>query len=387
MILKLSNPVAVALLAALLFCGGQGTGAPQRADSRPAPALPPLLGLTPDPAREPIAPARPQLRAAGAGILLRYAGASFAPPELERSKDEARTLAAGLAILARSKGADFASLASQFSDDAVSRAQGGFLGTFRFRRDTSGIARVLMAIDIGCVAGPVDAPEGFYILKRVPIEELSFRGILVSWGGADPTGRVLRTKDEAHVRAEELWERIRNNPAAFDDLVERESDDPLVPEKHGYVSPAPRGEIHADLESALLKTKVGECAPPVETPKGYVLFKRIAVVWATFDALLVQYRDAQNAGLKVVRSRDEAKARAESILELVRKPGCDFGALVKEYSDDEADQIRAGRRSMGVSAGSPPFVQAVIDHAEGESFIVESKLGFHVMRRVTTTPE
>ncbi|MFN0207199.1 MAG: peptidylprolyl isomerase [Planctomycetota bacterium] len=343
---------------------------------------PRVFGAVSDPAREPQAPARTQFRACGFGVKISYVGAVSAPPHVTRTREEARALAGAISILARSQGSNISEIARAHSDDAASREQDGFLGTFRVAKDTDAVGRALLGMKIGCVAGPIDAREGFYIVERVAMQEFAFQGLLVVWGGIDPMGRVLRTKEEAKIRAEELWSRIERDPQAFDALIKTESDDPLAAEKNGYTNPAARGEIHPDTDKVLLNTTIGALAPPFETPKGYLIIKRIPVEVVTFDSLLVQHRDVSGTALGITRSRDEAKERADAILKEVESPNADFASLAKQYSDDPADALRAGRRTLGVSLGSPVYVRAVETLKIGEATIVESKVGFHVIRRV-----
>jgi len=80
-------------------------------------------------------------------------------------------------------------------------------------------------------------------------------------------------------------------------------------------------------------------------------------------------------------SKDEARAKAQSILERVRN-GEDFGKLAQEYSDDPGSRTKGGDLgyfSKGMM--TPPFEQAAFSLKPGEiSGLVETQFGFHIIK-------
>lgn len=379
-----TNPALRLALALALACAGSHSAfaAQESASSQKAPSV---LGRVPDPAREPHAPAHTVLRAAARLILITHQESQIpygsTARRSTRTKDEARALAGALSIVARSKGADFEALAREWSDDTASAPLGGFAGTFRAAKVNDVVGRNVLQIDLNCIVGPIDAQQGIYIIERIPVEEISWQQIVVTWGGVPNMRPVVRTRDEARARAADLYQKLKADPAAFESIAIANSDDPNVQERLGRISPVPRGEAAAELEAELLKSAPGEVHGPVETSIGYILFRRLPVEMITIDSLLIMHRDAKGSPITIVRTREEARARAEAVLAEAQKPNAQFARLVEEYSDDEADRLRKGRRTLGVSEGSSAHVRAIAAVPEGSAILYDAPQGFFVMKR------
>ncbi len=98
--------------------------------------------------------------------------------------------------------------------------------------------------------------------------------------------------------------------------------------------------------------------------------------------VLVQYMGAERAGNAVVRTREQARAVADKVLERARA-GDDFSRLAVDYSDEPGAAQRGG--SLG-RFGHGQMVRAFEDAAfaldvGGVSDIVETSFGFHVIKR------
>lgn len=98
--------------------------------------------------------------------------------------------------------------------------------------------------------------------------------------------------------------------------------------------------------------------------------------------VLVTYKGAKGAPKNTVRSKADAKKRAEEVVTKA-KAGADFSDLAKEYSEDPGSRERMG--SVGKFTRdkmTKPFSDAAFGLAVDQvSGVVESEFGFHVIKR------
>ena len=98
--------------------------------------------------------------------------------------------------------------------------------------------------------------------------------------------------------------------------------------------------------------------------------------------ILVQWEGAERS--TATRTKDEARALAEKALAEARKPGADFAALAKDWSDEKDSAAKGGFVGLfGRGGMAPEFERAVESLRDGEiAGPVESKYGFHVVQRL-----
>ncbi|MBN2191814.1 MAG: peptidylprolyl isomerase [Polyangiaceae bacterium] len=97
-------------------------------------------------------------------ILVAYAGAQRAKPEVTRTREEAQAQAEALLAELRA-GADFAAVATRASD-CPSAARGGALGTFRHKMMVRAFSDAVAALEIGQIGCVVETEFGFHIIFR-----------------------------------------------------------------------------------------------------------------------------------------------------------------------------------------------------------------------------
>lgn len=99
--------------------------------------------------------------------------------------------------------------------------------------------------------------------------------------------------------------------------------------------------------------------------------------------ILITHKESRrpsDAGAK--RSKDEARAFAESILAQAKSPGSKFEDLAKKHTEDPSGKDKAG--DLGFferSTMTKPFSDAAFSLAKGElSNLVDSEFGFHIIK-------
>lgn len=155
--------------AALLFAACTTLTEPPSSSIGP-PTHPPTPTAAAQPTAPPPAPAptpaQPQGETVAAShVLIAYAGAMRADPNIKRTKDEAKKRAEEIMTRAR-KGEDFAKLADDASDDPSAKMNHGSLGRFTRERMVKPFADAAFALRPGDVSGIVETPFGFHVIKR-----------------------------------------------------------------------------------------------------------------------------------------------------------------------------------------------------------------------------
>ena len=98
--------------------------------------------------------------------------------------------------------------------------------------------------------------------------------------------------------------------------------------------------------------------------------------------ILIMYQGSMRAPESVTRTKEEAKALAEEVLQMVQA-GNDFAELATQYSDGPT-KVRGGMLSpFGRGKMAPSFEDAAFALKKGEvSGVVETDFGYHVIKRV-----
>lgn len=98
--------------------------------------------------------------------------------------------------------------------------------------------------------------------------------------------------------------------------------------------------------------------------------------------ILIAYKGAKGAQGSIIRSKADAKKRADEI-DAKAKGGEDFSALAQQFSDDLGSRDRQG--NLGKFPRSkmvPQFADAAFALAVGQvSDVVETPFGYHIIKR------
>jgi parvulin-like peptidyl-prolyl isomerase len=282
-------------------------------------------------------------------------------PEIRRSRDAALELAQNIAREATRRPDAFSRLASEHSDDPVTRASGGSLGgisalqLYRWPMVLDAIA----ALPVGEVSNPVETERGFHVFYRRPPpeeERVSGQRIIIAhddapWIEVGARGGIpTRSREQARALAQTVYEQASAAPAAFERLVEQYSEHQDAA-RAGYFgtwssresSPFPR-----ELET-LRGMAVGQLAPPMETLFGYAILKRIDRPERD-DLAMARIELRYNPQLKATEAGSQRATldQARSLIDVLEQHPERFEELQKQYCCDVVSRVRAGRSPTAI---------------------------------------
>jgi len=203
-------------------------------------------------------------------IFVPWKGAERAPPEVSRTKEEARARIDEAAKKLEG-GASFADVAKEFSDDG-SKARGGGLGVHPKGAVFPALEIAVLALDEGKVSGPVESPFGWHLLKRGSVIRASH--ILITWKGAESApADVTRTKEEAKKLAEETAAELAKGGDFAKLATERSSCESR--KQGGDLGSFGPGDVAVTFQGAADALKPGETSGLVETEFGFHIIRRV----------------------------------------------------------------------------------------------------------------
>jgi parvulin-like peptidyl-prolyl isomerase len=311
-----------------------------------------------------------------------------------RTRDEARTLAERVAAEAKAPGADFEALSRRYSDDKVSDAQGGFLGYFERGKMTPQFQEAVERLREGELSGVVETPFGFHVVQRLSRAEADAilaktRAVVIAavfgWKGASKDPGVVRSKETALDDATKTMEYLRTG-GTFESIPPVYG---AVPFAGGWQARVfPRGGMKPEyraLGDEAFATAVGNVSRPIETPIGYVVFRRMPFFRMHVQHLLVVYKGGAVPDPSITRSKVEARARAEAALKRYEADPSSWSQIVREMSDDPSNSASDGDLAAVKEPGVfvPSFDAAIAPLKVGEhTKVFETPYGFHIARRV-----
>jgi parvulin-like peptidyl-prolyl isomerase len=222
-----------------------------------------------------------ELKRIGArALIVTYKGAKHAPPEVTRTRDEARERASMVASIARMAGQDFAELSLKYGDRAVLPEEAG-AGVLVERGNGMLDPRVeaeAFGLSLEEASIPVETDAGFVIVQRTqtppePVAEIGARHILIAYHGAqraDPA--ITRSREEAKALAENLVQEVRDGKD-WDALWQEHSNEPGG-RPGGDLGMFSRGQMVPEFEQVAFTLEIGQTSEAVETPFGFHVIQR-----------------------------------------------------------------------------------------------------------------
>jgi parvulin-like peptidyl-prolyl isomerase len=210
--------------------------------------------------------------------------------------------------------------------------------------------------------------------------------LIVAWVGAEGgDASVNRDEATARARAEELRGKLVSGTAVAD--LAGESDEPKTKAKRGAMGTFKNEEWpekYAALKDAVFALQVGEVTEPVKLPFGWAVAQRCAIEKIHTAHILIRYKGAKNAEKAIKRDKAAAQKLAAKVLEEAKKPGADFAALAKKYSEDGSAERGGDLGSVGRGMFAPAYEDAAfaLKQARDLTAVVETDFGFHIIQRV-----
>ncbi|MBI4993071.1 MAG: peptidylprolyl isomerase [Candidatus Magasanikbacteria bacterium] len=185
---------------------------------------------------------------------------------------------AGEALKKAKVGADFGGLVKEYSDDVVSKNNGGYLNFVNKNSpyfDLFGWAEKAKEGEISKEF--VDSYEGLNVLKRGTErdgqEEVKASHILICYLGAKNCDTPLYNKEKAQEKAQELYNQA--NAGNFAQLAKDNSTDQGSKDSGGDLGWFGKGKMVKEFEDAVFGAQAGQIVGPVETQFGFhIIYKQ-----------------------------------------------------------------------------------------------------------------
>jgi peptidyl-prolyl cis-trans isomerase D len=148
-------------------------------------------------------------------------------------------------------------------------------------------------------------------------------------------------------------------------------------------------QLPEDYKNFLMTAKIGEVGGPFKTGNAYQLIKlsKSKEIADSINSshILISYKgtDVASTNPDITRTRDEAKALADSILNMAKSNPANFTKLVAQYSDDLGSKVKDGNIgwvSKNAQNLATEYLQFLNTHEKGEIGLTESKFGFHIIK-------
>ena len=143
--------------------------------------------------------------------------------------------------------------------------------------------------------------------------------------------------------------------------------------------------INKTVSSAIFKGSKGAVFGPYKD-QGFFKISKIMAVKKMPDSakashILIPFIGAQRATPDVIRTEEEAKKLADSILKVVKRSSSKFARLAKDFSSDKGSSEKGGSYDwFNYSRMTPKFRDFVFEGKRRDIGVVKTPFGYHVIK-------
>lgn len=219
---------------------------------------------------------------------------------------------------------------------------------------------------------PITVPKA----NQPEVEEIAADMIVIAYQGARSNKtNIFYTKETALPVAKALVDLARRKDQNFQKLVDLYSD---LPEQKRLPQIRKAENLPEFLKPAL-HLKEGQVSDPIDSPIGFLIFKRVPLEFVTASHILISYKGAVRS--QDTRSKEEAQKLAQEVLKQLRQ-GADFEKLATTYSTGPSKGEKGHLGKFPRGAMAPEFDRAVFAIKPGQiTDVVETEFGFHIIKR------
>lgn len=254
------------------------------------------------------------------------------------------------------------------------------------RRPLLSTLGVIVLLALACGRAPTSGAEPGSAAAAVPpaasaepreTKYAATEVLIAHVGAAGARSSVTRTEADAHTRAIEIWRRATAGES-LEALAKEQSDGSEGP-RGGAIGTYRTGTMIPAFEQAIAAIEVGAITAPFQTPFGWHVARRDAVVEITARQVLVSWSGAWRSA--ATRSKADARTRIDAALARI-EAGEDFATVAREISDDPSATVGGDLGTIAPGQLIPAFEQAAFGLAVGgRSGVVETPYGFHLIQR------
>lgn len=279
------------------------------------------------------------------------------PPNPTRTVAEALAIAEKIHATLDRAPEDFERLAREYSEDVVTRDEGGALGGVRASQLLSNdFLDVLAALKPGQVSRPFRTPYGFHILKRYPPppeQPVAGERIVIGYRGAlGLASESARSRDQALAVAKDVAARAKSDPSSFGALVAQYSENPdrVSHGDLGVYSTRDPGYMATEVQ-ALAHLAVGQVGGPIDGRFGFEILKRVTPKNRPIYAMAaietgVQLQPGETPEMATARTlKDAEKIRSE-----LKQAPQRFHEFQQNYCCDRVQRWTSGRGDPQLSS-------------------------------------